>query len=170
VKKVIIIGSGGSGKSTAAIKLGEITGLPVIHLDSYFWKPDWIQVGKDEWLLKIKELCEQPRWIMDGNYRGTMDLRFNEADTIIFLYFPRLLCLWGIMKRRFSKRPDTIEGCREKIDLEFFKWVWNFNMTHVPDIMEKLNNIKDKNVYILRNRKQLNKLFESIKERQKTLT
>jgi adenylate kinase family enzyme len=163
MKKVLIIGSGGSGKSTAAIKLGAITGLPVIHLDTYFWKPDWIRVSKDEWLLKVKELCAQPRWIMDGNYRGTMDLRLREADTIIFLYFPRLICIWGIIKRRFSKRADTIEGCREKIDLEFFKWVWNYNGTHVPGIMEKLHNIKDKEIYILRNRKQLKMLLEDLK-------
>lgn len=84
MKKIAIIGSGGSGKSTLARDLGEILYIEVLHLDSLFWKPNWVGVPKVEQKKVQHELIKREEWIIDGNYGGTIDIRLNAADTIIF--------------------------------------------------------------------------------------
>lgn len=168
MKRVMIIGSGGAGKSTAAIALHKITGLPLIHLDHHYWNPGWTETPKEEWEKKIISLCEEEEWIMDGNYGGTMDYRLEAADTILFLYLPRLVCLQGALKRRILvRRVDEIPGCPEKLDFEFFKWIWNYNKTRVPGIMKKLEDLENKKIYIIRSRKQLRTLLAEIGENRK---
>ena len=98
---------------------------------------------------------------MDGNYSGTLDYRIAASDTIFFLHFPRLTCLWGVFKRRFLvKRIDDIPGCPERIDFGFFSWIWNYNKTRAPQIYEKLERLDNKKIYILKNRKQLQKVLK----------
>ena len=142
MKRIIVIGSGGAGKSTFATKLGHLLDLQVIHLDKLFWKPGWVEPPRDEWLQTVTELVNRDSWIIDGNYSGTLDVRIQKCDTIIFLDMPRLLCLWRILKRnlqyRRGGRPDMAEGCREKLDYEFVSWVWNYSRRSRPRIMEKL--------------------------------
>lgn len=165
MKKVLIIGSCGAGKSTAAETLSKIIQLPVIHLDAHYWKPGWVNSEKNEWLEKVRKLCAAPEWIMDGNYTSTMDYRMEQADTIIFLYYPRWTCLKGIFKRLIeSCRPDHIEGCEEKIDWEFFCYVWTFNKSRAPEILKKLGGLKNKKVYVVHNRVELKELFSKIKK------
>lgn len=159
MKKIIIIGSGGSGKSTFARKIGKKTGIQVFHLDKLYWKPGWIETGKEEWVEIVKGLTLGESWIIDGNYNGTMDIRVKAADTIIFLDYSRYICLWGALKRRlmYSKksRPDMAEGCKEKLDMEFFKWIWTFPYKVRTSILKRLNeNSVNKKVVILKNRRE----------------
>ena len=72
MKRVLVIGSGGAGKSTFATRLGARLGLPVIHLDRVYWQPGWVETPKDEWLRKVEEMCAADAWVMDGNYSGTL--------------------------------------------------------------------------------------------------
>ncbi|MES2626184.1 MAG: AAA family ATPase, partial [Pseudomonadota bacterium] len=88
MQRIAIIGCGGSGKSTLANTLGQKLGLPVHHLDQLYWRPTWIETPKAEWESLQQQLCNQPAWIIDGNYGGTMDLRLAAADTVIFLDMP----------------------------------------------------------------------------------
>lgn len=166
-KKILIIGSAGSGKTTFALKLSELTGLPVIHLDKEYWLPNWEKPNSEEWIEKVRELLKQESWIMDGNYRSTMDMRFKEATMVIFLDYKRLTCIKGVLKRVFSnhhkQRHDLTEGCIEKLDFSFLKWVWDFPKKYRPEIIEKLNNL-DIPVVILKNRNQSVKYLENIKE------
>ena len=90
MKRVMVIGCGGAGKSTFSKKLGQLTGLEVIHLDQYYWKPNWEESDKEEWNQLATQLATKPSWIMDGNYGGTMDIRIARADTIIYLDFSTL--------------------------------------------------------------------------------
>jgi len=130
MKKVAIIGSSGSGKSTFARRLGSATNLEVIHLDRIHWLPNWTETPKDEWRQKNLEIVQKKSWIIDGNYGGTMEIRLDAADTIIFLDMPRTICVYRILKRvalyRPGARPDLADGCDEKFDWEFVKWVWNY--------------------------------------------
>jgi len=145
MKKVMIIGSGGAGKSTAAMALHNISGLPIFHLDSYYWKPGWNPTPKAEWEEIITELGKKPEWIMDRNYGGKMDIRLAVAYTIIFFHFPRLVCLTSALKRRyFGPRLDIIPGCPEQIDWEFLSWIWNYNKTSASGILKKLDGFKNK--------------------------
>ena len=126
MKRVLIIGSGGAGKSTLTVQLGPILGLPVIHLDSLYWKQGWQQLDKDIWRDTVSGLVAGDEWIMDGNYGGTLDIRVPAADTVVYLDFPPLLCLWRVIKRRFQYnkcgRPDMAPGCPEQITLAFLRY------------------------------------------------
>ena len=114
---------------------------------------------KKEWGRKVAELARERAWIIDGNYSGTMDIRLKEADTIIFLDYSRWMNIYGIVKRRIvyrkCSRPDMTEGCKEKLDWEFVKWVWNFEKEKAPLLREKLKKMEEKRVYHFRSRKEL---------------
>lgn len=132
-QRIMIIGCGGAGKSTLARRLGEITGLPVIHLDAEHWQPGWVVTPKEEWRRKVEALVRRDRWIIDGNYGGTLPIRMAAAETIIVLDYPWWLCLWRvglrIVQYRGHSRPDIGPGCPERIDWQFIKWILDFPRT-----------------------------------------
>ena len=167
MKKVIVIGSGGSGKSTFARQLGEITGLPVIHLDALFWKPHWTATPKDEWAEVVRRETEKTEWIMDGNFGGTREMRMQAADTIIMLDLPRWLCMYRILKRWFTyrnkTRPDMAEGCTEKVDWEFIMWVWNYKTRSRARALDELKSRTDKRVIILRSRRDVSEFLDRMR-------
>lgn len=142
MQKILIIGSGGTGKSTLARQLGKILNLPVFHLDRYFWRPNWVQTPHEEWIQQIQQLIEQESWIMDGNYSSTLPQRLQYADTVIFLDFSTIVAMYRVLKRqvvhRKRKRTDITDGCEERLDLTFLKWVWNFRKTRRPKILTLL--------------------------------
>lgn len=127
--KIAIIGYSGSGKSTLARKLGEHYRAKVLHMDSVHWLPGW----NERPLVEEKEivnrfLAEQESWVIDGNYgKVAFERRMAEADRIVFMNFPRRICLFRAWKRyltyRGKTREDIGEGCPEKIDWEFVRWI-----------------------------------------------
>ena len=125
MKRIVIIGSGGAGKSTFARQLSEKLNIEVYHLDAILWKPNWVGTPRDEQKRIQYKLVEKESWIIDGNYGGTLDIRLNTADTIILLDIHRVICLYRAIKRTFQyrnkTRPDMAEGCEERFDLEFLK-------------------------------------------------
>ena len=165
MERIIIIGCGGAGKSTLARQLGEMTGLPVVHLDKLFWRTGWVESTKDEIDEKIMAAMAEPRWIMDGNYNRTLPKRLQHCDAVIYLDFSRLACLLGVAKRVLTTygtvRPDMAEGCPERFDLEFLRWVWKFNSKHRKQYYDLVNQT-DKQVYILKNRRQVKRFLKQI--------
>ena len=157
MERIMIIGCGGSGKSTLARQLGEKTGLPVVHLDKLFWHPGWVESTKDEIDAKILEAIAEPRWIMDGNYNRTLPKRLQYCDTVIYLDFSRFACLLGVAKRVLTTygtvRPDMAEGCPERFDLDFLKWIWNFNKNHRERYYRLLNETDGIEKIVLKNRR-----------------
>jgi adenylate kinase family enzyme len=142
MKKVLVIGPGGAGKSTFARRLGESLNIEVLHLDKIYWQPGWVETPKSEWRTTVEELLKRDAWIMDGNYSGTLDIRFEACDTIVFLDMPRTLCLWRVLKRfvmyRNRSRPDMADGCREKLNPEFALWIWNYARRMRPKVVRRL--------------------------------
>jgi hypothetical protein len=109
------------------------TDLPVIHLDAYYWQSGWQENDPQQWLQIQQELIQCDRWIIDGNYGNTMDIRLAVADTVIWLDFNRYLCLWRVCKRYLKypgkTRPDMAANCPERLTREFLQYVWNFPST-----------------------------------------
>ena len=166
MERVMIIGCGGAGKSTLARALGEKTGLPVVHLDNLFWHPGWVESTREEIDRKIQEAMEKPCWILDGNYNRTMPKRLQYCDTVIYLDFRTLTCVMGVIKRVLTNygkvRPDMCEGCPERFDWEFIKWVWNYNKTKRERNYQLLSEAKGVNVIVLKNRRAVKKFLDTI--------
>ncbi|HDR7800452.1 TPA: DNA topology modulation protein [Bacillus tropicus] len=167
MKKIILIGSGGSGKSTLAKLLGNKLNIKVHHLDALFWKPNWEGVPKEEQRTVQNELVKEDEWIIDGNYGGTMDIRMNAADTIIFLDIHRTICVYRAFKRvvqyRNKTRPDMGAGCEERFDLQFFKWIWEYPNVKRPTIIKELEKLpEEKKVIVLKSSSEVQKFLERI--------
>jgi adenylate kinase family enzyme len=172
MKKVLIIGSGGSGKSTLARQLGELLEIEVKHLDKLFWQPGWTEPSKDEWLNKVKEISTEDAWVMDGNFGGTLEVRMQRCDTIVFLDLPRAVCLWRILKRRLlyhkRSRPDMAEGCNEKLDPEFVRWVWSYPRQSRPKVVKLLReHAENKKIIWLTSRADVRRFLEWITTNRK---
>lgn len=165
-KKIMIIGCSGSGKSTLARKLGKKMNIPIIHLDKLFWRCGWNSVSKEEFDTLLHNELIKESWIIDGNFNRTIQDRLNQCDTVIYLDYSRTTCILGVLKRVFNNygktRPDMGENCPEKFDMEFLKWIWNFNKTYRNKYYEILLNAKDKNVIILHKRKECKDLLNNI--------
>ena len=128
MQRVAVVGSGGVGKTTFANELGRRTGLPVVHLDQLYWGPGWVATPTDEWRERQSEHLSGDRWIADGNYAATFDLRFDRADTIVVLAPSRRTCTYRALRRCLANRGRAIQspGCPERLDLEFLLWVWRY--------------------------------------------
>lgn len=154
MKRIAIIGGGGAGKSTLARALGERLGLPVTHLDTEFWQPGWVMTPRDEQTTRQRLMVARPTWVIDGNYGGTMEIRLTAADTIIYLDFPRRLCLYRIIKRRLQyagkTRPDMAAGCPERLTWDFILWVWNYRRAKRPGVLHRLAELEALGTTIVR--------------------
>jgi adenylate kinase family enzyme len=167
MNRIMIIGCCGAGKSTLARQLHEATNINLIHLDQHFWHPNWVETDEEAWVEKVKALSNQPSWIMDGNYGGTMDIRLNKADVIIFLDRSRWICLYRAIKRvlRYygKTRPDMQQGCEERFNWEFLKYIYNYNRTRRPKIMKRLSRWQDeKEVVVLKSNAAVRKYLQSL--------
>jgi adenylate kinase family enzyme len=160
VRRILVIGPGGAGKSTFARRLGERTGLPVVHLDALYWRPGWVKTPDDEWRATVAELLARDAWILDGNYSGTLDLRLAACDTVFFLDLPRRVCLPAVVARRIRfvgrVRPDCAPGCPEKLDLGFLEWIWTYPAKRRPKVLAKLAALRaDQRAVVLRSRREM---------------
>ena len=166
MERVLIIGCGGAGKSTLARQLGEKLNLPVVHLDSIFWLPGWVEMEKDEFDARIRTEMAKETWILDGNYNRTLPERIARCDTIIYLDFSRTACLYGIFKRLLTNigktRPDMGAGCKEKVDWDFVKWVWNFNKHKREKYYRLLNEAEGVETIVLKNRRMVRRFLTSL--------
>ena len=167
MERVMVIGCGGAGKSTLARRLGEKTGLPVVHLDQIWWEPgNWQHLEKPEFDARLCAEMEKEKWILDGNFNRTIEARLEKCDTVIYLDYPRIVCLknWlgRVIKNWGRARVDMAQGCAEWIDPEMAKWIWRFNKQNRKRYYALLRGAKDKQVIILRSRRQAEKFLESL--------
>src|SRR3989344_8564302 len=165
MKRILVLGSGGAGKSTISTELAKILNLPIIRLDEHYWRPDWTRPEHKELEEKIKNLIQKDEWIMDGNYQPTIELRLSRADTIIFMDTPRPVCLARLIRRRIAK-PNTVvaPGCVERLDYKFMSYVWNYRKTHRSKILEILEKFKnEKQIIIIRSETEMWKFLQTLK-------
>jgi adenylate kinase family enzyme len=154
MQRILVMGSSGSGKSTFARRLSEVTGVPFVSLDALFWKPGWQPSEEAAFEARVDAAARQPLWIIDGNYtnRASGELRRQLADTVIWFDLPRRTCMTGILKRIASSygevRPEMAEGCPEKIDFEFFRYVWTFRSRQRPKLLKYFEGLRPDQTFV----------------------
>ena len=167
MKRIMVIGSSGAGKSTFSKKLSQITNIELIHLDLFYWKPDWKEPDKAEWSTQVQEIAKKPAWIIDGNYGGTMDYRIERADTILFLNYSTRKSLWRVIKRTIKywnkSRPDMPKNCKERFDFKFMMYVASFNFKRKAKLLNKLSVYKnEKTILIFQNDSQATEFLKRV--------
>jgi len=162
----MIIGCPGSGKSTLARQLREKLGLPLIHLDQLWHRAGWTHVTREEFDAQLELALDMERWIIDGNFSRTIDRRLSKCDTIIYLDFSRWECLLGVFQRILTNygkvRPDMAEGCQERFDREFIKYVWNFNKNNRVRNYTYLAQAKHAKHIVLKNRREVRAFLDQL--------
>ena len=153
MKKVIVIGCPGSGKSTFARALHEKTGIPLYHLDMMYWNADKTTVERSIFLERMSAVLERDEWMIDGNYATTMELRLAACDTVFFLDYPPDVCLEGVKARRGLPRAD-MPWIETEEDAEFLEYVKQFNERQRPMILELLEAYGDKEIIAFTSREQ----------------
>jgi adenylate kinase family enzyme len=142
MQRILVIGCSGAGKSTFAAMLHAHTGLPLISLDAQFWQPGWTMTPRTEWREKVADLASREAWIMDGTFDSSLDLRLPRTDTVIWFRLPRWRCLTRVVKRVVlgygRVRPEMAADCPERADLDFMRYVWQFERHQVPAIENML--------------------------------
>ncbi len=166
--KIAVIGYSGSGKSTLSRRLGEVYGIPVLHLDTVQFCPDWRERDREEARAMVAAFMQQDAWVIDGNYRGFFqEERLGQADRILFLNVSRAACLIRAFRRyiryRGTTREDMAAGCREKMDREFVWWILYKGRTgairrHYREIQARYS---DKTV-VLKNQRQIDRFLQTL--------
>jgi adenylate kinase family enzyme len=145
MQRIAIVGCSGGGKSTLARELGAALKLPVIHLDALFWKPGWVEGDANEFREAVEAAVAADRWICEGNFIRASGLRFQRADTIIWLELPRLVCLWRAFVRAVTAfgrtRADLAPDCPEKIDPEFYRYIWDWDRLTRPRMQRAIETL-----------------------------
>jgi adenylate kinase family enzyme len=173
MQRVLVMGSSGSGKSTFARRLSEMTGIPFVSLDALYWKPGWVASDNAEFDARVAEIARQPQWVMDGNYTryGAGELRRQISDTVIWFDLPRHSCMLGIMKRIAGSygrvRAEMAEGCPERIDFEFFRYVWKYRREQRPKLLDYLQGLRaDQALVCFTDRVQANDYLKALALKQ----
>ena len=147
MNRIVIVGSGGSGKSTLAERLGRALDLDVVYLDSLFWKPGWVRVSAAEQEAIVGEVVSRAGWIIEGNHLRTQAIRFAAADMIVFLDFPRGMCLWRMMKRFLQNqgrsRVGMAAGCPERLNWTLLRWVWRYPKDNRAQVLENITRFSE---------------------------
>lgn len=162
MKKVIIIGCPGSGKTTFAEKLQRVTNLPLYYLDAIWHKPDRTHISREEYDKKLSEILRTEEWIIDGNYSRTIEQRIYNSDTIFLFDLPTRVCLQGATERLGKERYD-VPWIDTELDFNLKKQIEEFPDNVLPRIYELLaKNNDDKNIIIFKSRAEADEYLDRI--------
>lgn len=142
MRKIIVIGSPGAGKSVFSRKLRDITNIQLYHLDMLYHKEDGTHISKEELEKILIQIFKEDSWIIDGNYQRTIEMRLKECDTVFLLDFPTEVCIAGAESRVGKKRED-LPWVEEKLDENFKQAIIDFSNNKLPKIYELLYKYKE---------------------------
>lgn len=155
MKKIIVIGCPGSGKTTFSEKLNMATGIPLFYLDAIWHKPDKTHISREDFDERLGEILALDSYIIDGNYSRTQERRIAACDTVFFLDYPIEVCLAGI-KARIGKPRADMPWIETEEDAEFLEYVKRFNTEQRPNVIELLEKYKDKRIFVFKTREEAN--------------
>lgn len=169
MRRIVIIGPLGAGKSTLAVKLGRLLGIPVHHLDWLYWGDTWTPTPPAEWQALLGRLVEGQSWIIDGNFTSSLPERLAAADTVIYLDLPPLTATIRAVRRRILHRwrrtPGVPGGSRPMFNAQLFRWIWAFPSQHRPHLLGQLRqpSFAHKTI-ILRSPREVRRFVRSVRE------
>lgn len=163
MKRIMVIGCPGSGKSTFSRSLHSRTGIPLFYLDMMYWDADRTTVEKSVFIERLTDVIQRDEWIIDGNYGSTMEFRMKACDTVVFLDYPLAVCLDGVRQRRGKERPDMpwIENEDEE-DAEFIEFIKSYEAQSRPKVMELLDRYTDRNIFVVKSRDEADELLDRL--------
>ena len=160
MRKVIVIGCPGSGKTTFAEKLNKITGIPLYYLDAIWHKPDKTHISREEFDERIVDIFSQSEWIIDGNYKRTIEMRLKECDTVFLFDLPTEVCVQGA-KDRVGKSHYDLPWLETEVDPDFIKSIEEFPLTSLPQIYDLLDKYKNnKQIIIFKSREEADRYLD----------
>ncbi len=160
--KAIVIGSPGAGKSTFARKLRDMTGLPLYYLDMLWHRPDQTNISKEAFDTRLGEMLKTDKWIIDGNYLRTLEMRLRECDTVFLMDYPLEVCISGA-ESRIGKQREDLPWIESEFDEEFKQWIIDFPQNQLPQIYELLSQYREsRNIVIFRSRKEAEEYLEGM--------
>ena len=142
MRRVVILGCAGAGKTTLARTIGERLVLPVVHLDTLFTLSGWERRDLESFRAKLAAAIAGNTWVIEGHpdrfpdFAATLELSVPRADLVLYVHQPRWLSLWRVIRRwlidRGQTRPDLAEGCTEQLDWPSLEWIWGFEQQIRP--------------------------------------
>lgn len=163
MKKILILGNCGVGKTTFSRKLAKKLSLPLIHLDLLYWQPNWTKPSLQAWRETVTTLVAGEKWIIEGNYRNSLDLRVPASDTVIFLDFPKSLAMWRALTRFFQSmgrnRPEIGGENLEKIDWQFLQWIATYPRDQI--VAEIMKYRENQHIIIIKSPKELESFLQN---------
>ena len=170
MKRVLVIGGNGSGKSTMARELSLLTGLPLTHLDKLYWTDGWTARSDEEFDTLLLSELEREEWILDGTMRRTLSLRLSYCDTVIYLDFSGWRCFFGtlsrVIKNKGRTREDMGENCPERLDRRTLKFIFGtlkYNKKNRKRIYTAVSEHPNARLVVLKSRRQVKKYLDSIR-------
>jgi adenylate kinase family enzyme len=136
-KKIMIFGRPGSGKSTFASSLASISNLPLHHLDKHFYTEKWAKRNYEAFLNIQQDIVNSNAWIIDGNCTSSFEMRWSQADLVLYFNFPNVICYFRVLKRFLKSNKmldDRAPGCRETIRFSLLKYMWGFEKRVSPQV------------------------------------
>ena len=161
LNRIVVLGCPGSGKSTFARALAAKTGLPLVHLDNVWWRADGTHISRDEFDFALSELLQGEKWIMDGDYSRTYEVRIRACDTVNFLDYPEAVCMAGIRARVGQKRPD-IPWTESALDPELVALVQNYRRDDRPVLLSLRQKYPDKQALIFPSREEADRWLSDL--------
>ena len=162
MKRAVVIGCSGSGKSVFSRKLRDVTGLTLYYLDMIWHKPDGTNISREEFDEKLRSIMSRDSWIIDGNYQRTLETRIKACDTVFLFDLPTETCIEGALSRIGKKRED-MPWFENELDPEFRQWIESFRANQLPEVYRLLEKYKnDREIVVFRTREQADKFIEKL--------
>lgn len=165
MRKAIVIGSPGSGKSTFARRLRDATGLPLYYLDMLWHRPDKTNISKEEFDTRLADMINRDEWIIDGNYQRTLEPRLKASDTVFLMDYPVEVCLSGA-ESRVGVAHEDLPWLETEFDAEFKQWIIDFQNSILPQIYALIETYRnDKDIVIFKSRNDANDYLQLLLNR-----